>query len=703
MKLTAVVIVTMLAVTFFTPLLHKASATPITIASIDPDSGPVGTIVRVIGEIDTLGGSYQIWWDWETFLKEGNCPSDSKEVDDTFTVPSSSEGVHEVDLYDDTLGTYATGQFLVTLSSYTMSIEPSRIQEGLNTTVTVGVQGAVANKNYTLTVVVTAPSSASYTADLNLATDEDGYGTASKIYWGEFLSANTHFVGTYSVAVNESLATGNFTVGLTDKLVYETTEVVCTRGSGYNPDENVTVNIKFGEASVAGYPKNVTADMEGVVIDLWNVPIDAATGTYVVTLVSATNSGTIKEPVDVQEFSVTIVCQIQTRNLDDEPVADVTVEVYNATTSDFLISEKTNKTGWVIFFLETGNYTFKTLWKDVEVGSLSNQSVSGTLIRILEVQLAHIRIVVKDEACAALPLINVILTYNYTTRYRETLLGTFPLETNFAGIAEVYNTLTNISYTVEAWRYGYLFNRASIENLTSSLQVNITCPAYNLLIHVLDSEELPLRNVQVKVIEWGSWIPMETPKTTNNSGSTDFRLALGRYKVRVYNYSAELGFTIVLNETTIDLIEDRFFSIHCRIFNLDLSARVVDYFGQPIPNVVVEFEREGVKIREDSKIGSNGVVLLQNVIGGDYRISVYVGGRLAGIQTFRVDRSMEILFKIDRYVAIGWYTLEVSQLITLISMSLLSASFILMLTHRRLLLFVKRIREALSSKERKER
>jgi len=114
MKLTTVAIVAILAATFFAPSLPRVSATPITIISFDPDSGPVGTIVRVIGEIDTLGGSYQIWWDYETLLKEGNCPSDSYVVDDNFTVPSSSEGVHDVVLVDITSYTESTSvQFSV--------------------------------------------------------------------------------------------------------------------------------------------------------------------------------------------------------------------------------------------------------------------------------------------------------------------------------------------------------------------------------------------------------------------------------------------------------------------------------------------------------------------------------------------------------------------------------------------------------------
>ncbi|MFH0896832.1 MAG: hypothetical protein V1850_02130 [Candidatus Bathyarchaeota archaeon] len=652
--------------------------------------------VRVIGEIDTPGGSYVIMWNDQIQLKQGNCPSGSVKVNDTFKVPAVTEGAHYITLWDiSNYNNYPSSdpvQFSVILSpSYAASVEPTRIQEGLYTIITVCIRGAAAISSYILPVVVTTPTGTPYTADFTLATGGSGNGTAKKLYWAEFPGANTNLVGTYNVSVNGSLATKNFTVGLTDKLIYLTTETANIRGAGYLPNENVIADLKFSGKSVSGYPKNMIADTNGIVNDSWNILIDATTGIYTITLVSASTLGTVKLPADVQEFSVRLAYQIQTRNLVNEPVANVTVEVYNTDASNLIISQKTNQTGWAIFFLEKGNYALKTFWKDVEVGSIPNQNVSRTLTRILDVHLTKIRTVVKDEGNAALVLVNVTLTYNYTTRYGVRLLGTVPLVTNSTGIAELHNTLSNISYAVETRRYGHLFNRTFIQNLTSSLEVNITCPSYNLFINVVDSKELQARNIQVVVYEPSSGSSIGAPKVTSSSGSTSFRLSLGRYKVSVFNYSVELGSDVVLNESTIDLIEDRFFLVHCRILNVDLSIRVVDYFGQLMPNAAVEVERYGVKIGAAQKIGSDGVILLQKVIGGDYRISVYLGGTLAGIQTFHVDRSMEILFRLGGYVVIGGYPLGISQLITLISISLVSISLVLLKVRKRLLLFVRKI------------
>ena len=680
MKQTKKLVITLLTIFLVTtssaPFMHRASATPIKVASIDPAEGPVGTTVRVVGEIDTLAGTYHIRWDGEK-VKEEHCASGSKAVNDTFTVPASVKGNHNVTLYDVTTEKQSGPVLFTVTTSYHVSTEPTRIQEGQNTTIKVDMKGAEGEKNITLSITVTDPTTASYTAYLKITTNEDGSGSNSTIYWKDFPDANANFVGIYKIAINNTLAASNFTVGLTDKLVYGATETVYIQGSGYASNEKVTVDIKFGEESVKGYPKNVTAGNRGNVTDSWNIPADVVTGNYTVTLANATTPGTVKELADIQDFKVKGLCLVQTRNLDDEPVADVTVEAYNATTNEFLTSEKTNKTGWAKFILDIGNYSFNAFWMNVHVGSLPNQTLVGNLTRILECQLARIRITVKDEAKVPLPFIDISLTCNYTTRDEENLTKTYPLETNFTGVADACNLLTNINYTLEARRYGYLFNTTLIENLTTSLWINITCPTYTLFIHVLDSKGLPLQNVQVKIYEWSSGLIDET--NTDDHGSVNFTCTFGKYRVRVYNYSSELGHTVLLNETVVNLIEDQlFFVVHCKIFNLTLSVQVTDYFGQPIPNAIVKVER---KIEQEyTEIASlttesNGTVRLPK-IGGHYRISVYVLGKLCEVKSLWIDHSKNVLFKLDKYVLIGPYLLETAQLITIIIISLTIAFFL---------------------------
>jgi len=682
------------------PDIQNFTVFVVKIDSIDPDRGPVGTEVRVLGEIIELNGFYQILWDDQNVTPAR--PALGRTVNDTFMVPPSVLGNHIITLLDTLYGINSTPvPFNVSETTYYVFAEPDWVQEGLYTNITISLYGGEANKNYTFMINVTDPTGVSSTADLTVPSNETGSGAGFRRYWDKFVGGNvTKFVGVYSITVNETdlNLTGEFIVGLTDKPKYRREETVSIRGSAYQPNENVTINIEFGGESVRGYPKiNVTADEEGIVTDSWFIPIGAEPGTYTVTITNATTPGTVKEPADAQNFTITgVICQIQTRNLDNETVAGVTVDVWNATTPITqeelpVTSDDTNTTGWVRFPLEAGNYTFRALWRaEVVVDSLTNQSVMENVILNMTCRLAHIRIAVKDEVNTPLPLIDVTLVYNYRTWYGAPREEAPSFETNASGIAILSNTITNISYTIEARRFNNLFNRTLIENLTASRWINITCPTYTLFVHVLDANELPIHNVQVEVYEWSTW-RSQGSKATNQSGSTDFSITFGRYKVSVSNYSAQLKCMVVINETVIDLVkENQWILVHCRIFNLGLSVKVVDYFGQPIPNALVEIKREGVKIEGDLLTKSNGIAFLNNTIGGDYQISVHIRGRPCGTKTLYLDESKEIVFKIDGYVMIFGYPLETSQLITLISMSLLIVLLSLALAYKKLPLIIGR-------------
>jgi len=680
------------------PDIQNFTVIVVKIDSIEPSAGPVGTTVRVVGEIIKPNGSYKILWDTKS-VKEGACALESRAVNDTFIVPPSVKGNHTITLRDTYHGINSTSVlFSINETTYHVFAKPEWVQEGLNTNITISLYGGEANKNYTFTINVTDPTGVSSTAALTVTSNETGSGVRSKGYWQEFVGANvtkTNFVGTYSIAVKGIGVnlTGEFIVGLTDKPEYKREETVNIQGAGYLPNENVTVNIEFGGISILGYPRNLTADAYGIVTSSWYIPVDAMPGTYTVSLVNATTPGTIKTPSDIQNFTVTgIIFQIQTLNLDKEPVADADIEAYS--NGDIIDWRTTNETGLAEFRLEAGNYTFRAFWirGTVEIGSLFRSiPKNATLIKEnMTLSLARIGIEVKDEVDVPLYLIDVSLKYNYTTRANTTGSDIESLETNVNGIAVAKNMLANIPYGIEARRYGYLFNQTLIQNLTASCWVNITCPTYTLFVHALDSNGLPLRNVNVSVHEWSTWNLMRSPQATNESGSTLFHVTFGKYKIKVYNYSAKLQQTVTLNETLIDLVEDpTFLLVQCKLFNLGLSVKVVDYFGRPIPNALVKVKRENVEMG-DLITGSSGIALLDNVIGGRYQISVYIRGKLCGITSPRLDRSSEIVFKIDRYVVIAGYPMETSQLITLVSLSLLIGALGLALLYRKLPSMMKR-------------
>ncbi len=658
--------------------------------------------VRVVGEIATFGGNYIILWNGES-VRDGTCNRYSAVVNDTFTVPISVKGDHNITLYDVANKTGSLpSAFEVTTSCY-VSATPARILEGLNTTITLGIRGARANKTYTFIINVTdpQPTPAHYSVARIVSTKPDGSGHNSTLFYGNFSAgANTNYVGTYLIAAivaNKTLATGNFTVGLTDRAEYvrrylekgiEMNGTISIRASGYHENETVTVDIIYHENETAprkpvkGYPKRVNASAQGVIIDSWMIPDNATLGMYTVALVNATP---VKPKVDIQNFTVieiTVYCQPQNRyDTYPSPLPDVPIGVYDE--EGYVGSGISNRTGWVDFLLDRGNYTFRAFWKGVSVGSLNGSTIGPTTGYFLQMEfyikceLARITMRVTDEAAPprsprALPFINVTLTSNETTR---------SFETDYTGIIAT-NAFTRVSCRIEARRYDHLFFNQLIGNLTKTIgnltdPYPIICPTYTLFIHASDSKERPIQSATVEVIEWSSGRIVGLRKTSE-WGSARFNCTFGKYKVRVYN----AGQTIILNETVVDVIRNQLYLVlHCRTVNLDLLVKVIDYLGQPVPNAGVKIEREGMEIRNLTTC-PDGIASEHEILGGDYRISLYVSGRLCGVKSLYLDESGEIVFQVGDYVMVGGYPLELNQLITGISLTILVVFCALALIHR---------------------
>ena len=598
-KVAATFMAMLLTATFMASLLPEATAalSSVEIVSIDPESGPVGETARVIGGIDTTNGLFQILFDGK---EVGNGNATGTAVNVTFTVPLSVEGSHNVTLFDVTTSNQSSPETFTVTTSYYVSAKPAWIREGLNTTITVGVNEAEPDTTYIFTINVTdpQPTPGIYTTTLTVSTNATGSGSNSTFYPESFLGANTDYVGTYTItviAVNQTFTTGNFTVG-----------AVCQ-------------------------------------VQAWNVAIPP------------------------------------------ETVANVTIVARNATSGVVLDWKDTNETGWAEFPVYFGNYTFEALEVDeyiVSLGRSRNQSFTEikTYRLNLTCWIAHMKIAIRDEAGHPLPFIDVTLNYTYPTINGEKISERSTFETDTTGIVTLRNTFTNTSYTIEARRYGNLFNRTLIENITITPLINITCPTYTMFIHVLDSKGIPLKNVEVAVYEGSSGVaePVKSG-TTDDQGSSVFHFTFGRYKIWVYNDDH----TIILNKTVVDLTEDQlFFMVHCKIFNIDLSVIVEDYFGHPISNALVEVEREGVTISQ--KTGSNGIAPFSNITGGDCQISVSVRETVCETRTLYLNDTKVIVFKLEKFVVAGGYLLEVTQLIAYVSLGIMVALFALALIYRRL-------------------
>jgi hypothetical protein len=571
---------------------------------------------------------------------------------------------------------------------YLLSASPTYIQEGLKTNITVNVNQGELNHTYSFTLVVTAPNTTSYSN--NFITKTSGLGTGSNFtkFWSDFAGANTNLFGAYPITLyddigNEIAITG-FIVGLTDKLEYLRSETVTIRGSGYNANETVLVDLRFGNASISGFPRRDNASAEGVVTDSWAIPSDASLGDFTVTLKNTTTSGTSKPVADVQFFTVGGNCQVQTLNLANQPLANVAVEVYNSISGASLgISQKTNQTGWARFILGVRNCTFKAFWNDVEVGMI-NQTITEDIVLFFTVRLSNIKLTVKDETSALLPFIDLNLKYNYTDRYNSTFTETPSFTTNLTGSVQLENVFANIDYVIEARRYGFLFYTNFIRNLSGGWNnITIVVPTYTMLVQVLDSKNASAEGLTVKAYEWssGTSVPTQTSQPTDINGNTTLSLTFGKYRLRVHKD------TTFLNEVAVNLTENpTSLLIHSDVYNIDLNVRVIDYFGQPIPNVSVVFQRENDSnyVPQSKTTGSDGIALFNGIIGGDSQIHASVGSSSETRYLYLKGPTAEVVFKMDRYVVVAGYTLEISQFITVVVLLLTIIFFSVALTYKKL-------------------
>ncbi len=703
---TPVLIALIFAIMLITPLVPRVIAAPTTtIAVIDPSSGSVGTEVRVNGTIDTANGTYILRWDERLDVTIGNATE--YDVYISFIVPHTvgePDSGREVliELIDNKTGSIANASFRLYTQYHVKAVVPQspfQLQEGQETDIWVNVTGGAGNTIYTANITVKNPANTTYWSPVLLSnTTTTGYGEARIRYPADFGGgAHTDYMGTYHILFNETLATANFIVGLTNKLEYvrrylsegeEETSEVLIQGSGYD-NESVTINMTYYENTslvpVQGYPKEENAT-NGLVSHEWEIPENAPLSTYSVTVTSASIEKPVKDTHNFTIVEIVVSCQAQNQ-YDNKSLAGVSIKAYLGALGFFYIDNRTtNGTGWVDFLLDHGSYSFGAYWREVEVGSLRFRNITGGatdyVLQIqfhIECELACVTIIVSDKD-GPLPLIDVTLA-NVTAAPKKIL----QLQTDYTGIVST-NAFTNTLYRIEARRYGHLFFNESIGNLTKTIgnlsePFRITCPTYTLFVHASDSKRHPIQNATVEVVEWSSGRIVGLGKT-DQWGSIRLAFTFGRYKVRVYN----LEETVILNETVVDVIRNQFYLVlNCKRVNLDLSVRAIDYFGQPIPNakVVLNSTTEGTKIL-NLTTGSDGINRAHGILGGNYRITLYVAGRLSRVESLDLEASGEITFRVEDYMMVAGFPLESNQLITsvLLTMVVVLCAFILIYRRR---------------------
>lgn len=329
-KTVSKILVAIIMTSMLTALLPTLSVGAVTLTSITPNSGNIGTSVRLIGTIDTLGGAYKvgfdtdgsgsIQWTWanET-VDDGNAPADSYDINTTWTVPGclgSDAGLqHMVALRDEqTLAVQVTYFSVVTLRQATPS--PAYAQEGDNVTIFIDVTGGtVANQLNRYTVKVVNPVGVTYTeTNVNFTTDAVGTGQGNCTFPVDFSSgANTGLSGTYTVLVDRVLpgaitnaTTASFVIGLNPTAAtpdYERFETVQMQTSGWATNQLIDALIYDNNGTLYDTVSNVNVTT-GTVLVNWTVPKDAPLVEYTMTLLNAT--GNNKAVTSSANFTVSL-------------------------------------------------------------------------------------------------------------------------------------------------------------------------------------------------------------------------------------------------------------------------------------------------------------------------------------------------------------------------------------------------------------
>mgnify|MGYP005831201575 CR=1 FL=1 len=641
--------------------LPNVEAVGVEIISITPSSrrGKVGEIVHISGTINITNGLYQIWFN-QSKVAEANAIGNI--VNATFPVPTLPQGNYTVTLLDYSLNASATDWFYIDTAYYIEAKTPSlpeQLQEGSTVEIWVNVTGGKPNTIYHANVTVKfAHRNETYWTLVTLTnTTDTGEGhNLTIVYPTSFSGAiNTNYVGTYSVAFNKTLATDTFFIGLTKHTEYHRYQPVDIKATGYKPSENVTARIIFGGKTINS--TSITATTEGAVATNWTVPSNASIGIYIVNITSISPEPTLKDPPDIQTFTVPgFDVNITTRNLAGEIVANVVVRVFENEKSIVNLTSTTN--GLVQTTLEVGNYIGKAFYIGENVGNFPINITDAPVSLGFNCSLTNLKISVFakiDSAEIPIPEVKIFLT---STPENKTLF------TNTTGTTVASSLLPNHTYVLNVSRYGASFpNVTSIPTLFNNgtavawYNVTLISPTLTLRVNITKPNNEPIRNVKVKVQELMGGLRYEN--NTDAEGIIVFNCAFGKYTVEIYDTDG-----IKLNGTTVNLFQNQNVSVVCKLYGLTVSFRIVDYFGQPISNANVTLLRGNAAL-SSILTQANGIATFSNITGGLLQVSTYVFDQTSNVvKVFYIDASSTIEIRLEEYVILAGFLVNTAVLAT---------------------------------------
>ncbi len=190
---------------------------------------------------------------------------------------------------------------------YTFTPVPLRVQESNTPGVdlVLNVTNAAVGSTYSFTWTVTDPSGSAKNHSNQTVTSSSSF-LISLVYPRDF-GTNINYVGNYTVRIDQSqpsnklsVATGRFTVGLTDLTSYQRTYTGSVKARGYGNNSPVNINISHNGTSAPSYPATILADGTGQVSTSWTIPANASTGLWIVSL----TGNPVKTVRDSQTFAV---------------------------------------------------------------------------------------------------------------------------------------------------------------------------------------------------------------------------------------------------------------------------------------------------------------------------------------------------------------------------------------------------------------
>lgn len=651
----------------------------VNIIQITPTSvtGGVGSGVTVQGTIYTSNGSYRIVL--------GNVVVDSGKaqgyyVFSNFTIPEVPAGSYALTLTDADINVNSTQTFTVTVG-YAINAVPSAVQEGANLVLNVSVTGGSAGASYSVTVAVALPSPVStvYSKTLSLGTaNSKGTANAQVAFPDSTFSPSgslTDYAGTYTVYFNQSqsLAQNTFAVNFISSTTFHRGETVGVRATGYQPSEPATLTITSAKSSTAIDTFSTTASTDGIITSNWVVSAAADIGDYTIKI---TPQNTQKAIQDSQTFTVTgYSIKVQTNSIAGAVVSGVSLQAQDPSTGT-VSTAVSGPDGIANFKLEKGNQGITALWNGVNVGQ-TNITVNGDATFSIQVQLVDLKITVKSANGIAMPFVNLNILYRYQSS-EGSKTGNATGQTDSSGSFTLHSTLPGASYTIDASVYNQIFNAAN--NTVNSLptqaivQVFIVAPSETVTLNVVGFNQQAIAGARIELVELSNGLFYSA--TADSNGGATIQATFGTYRARVYKDNA------LINETNVQVFSSSQQQIRCTLYGIQLSVKVVDFFGSPISNANVTLNGPE-KISVDTK--GDGTATFNDIIGGNMQIIAQASGTKDASQaiTVTVNQPTSVQIKIEKYVALGSLLIQTSSLASMLIVLVAIIGFALVEVFRR--------------------